>query len=165
MKRAALLLLVAAACGNVASDGELPLSDLDDEVYVRDVHPILEARCATLDCHGVDERPLRLYAETGLRAGDDLRDRPIESFELAANVRAIRAIDPGAEPSATLLVRKPLAPAAGGIAHEGGARWTSREEPQVVCVLAWLGGTSDEPEAAAACAVAAGEVALPPEPP
>jgi hypothetical protein len=165
MTRAALALVIAAACGGVASDGERPVGELDGEVYARDVHPILEARCATLDCHGVDDRPLRLYAETGLRVRDDLRDLPIEGAELEANVRAIQAIDPGADPSATLFVRKPLAPGAGGLAHEGGDVWANRDEPQLVCILAWLAGTSDEPSAAAACSAAADQVALPPESP
>lgn len=165
MRLACLAVVVTAGCSGVASDGERPLGALDGEAYARDVHPILEARCATLDCHGVDDRPLRLYAETGLRARDDLRDLPIESAELEANVRAIQAIDPDAEPAASLFVRKPLAPAAGGLAHEGGIVWADRDEPQLVCVLAWLAGASDEPTAAAACATAADQVALPPESP
>lgn len=154
-------LLVTGACGGVAAQDQQPLVELDGEVYARDVHPILEARCATLDCHGVDDRPLRLYAETGLRARDDLRDVVIEGGELEANVRAIQAIDPGADPSDTLMVRKPL----GGVAHEGSTLWESQDEPQLICVLAWLSGTSDDPDAADACAAAAEEVALPPESP
>jgi hypothetical protein len=156
------LVLVTGACGGVAAQDEQALAELDGEAYARDVHPILEARCATLDCHGVDDRPLRLYAETGLRARDDLRDLAIEGAELEANVRAMQSMDPGADPSGSLLVRKPL-DGAGGVAHEGGTVWASREEPQLVCVLAWLSGTSDEPDASAACAVAGDQVALPPE--
>ena len=159
------LVLVTGACGGVGADGDLPLVELDVEAYARDVHPILEARCATLDCHGVADRPLRLYAETGLRARDDLRDIAIGGAELEANVRAIQALDPAVDPADALFVRKPLEAAAGGVAHEGGAVWASRDEPQLACVLAWVGGTSDEPDAAAACARAAEEVALPPESP
>ncbi len=161
MRSLLALALVTGACGGVAAQGEQPLVELDGDAYARDVHPILEARCATLDCHGVDDRPLRLYAETGLRARDDLRDLAIEGAELEANVRAIQSIDPGAEPSDTLVMRKPL----GGVAHEGGTVWASRDEPQLVCVLAWLSATSDEPDAAGACSLAAEEVALPPESP
>ena len=67
MRSLLALLVVTGACGGVAAQDEQPLVELDVEAYRRDVHPILEARCATLDCHGVDDRPLRLYAETGLR--------------------------------------------------------------------------------------------------
>jgi hypothetical protein len=161
----ALALLAAAACSDVGADKPVPLGALDEEAYARDVHPILEARCATLDCHGVDDRPLRLYAETGLRARDDLRDQPIEPAELAADVRAIASIDPGAGPADSLFFRKPLAEAAGGVAHEGGDVWTRRDDPQLLCVLAWLGGESDSAAAVDACAVAADQVALPPAPP
>lgn len=162
---AAAVLALAGACGGVGRDGPRPLDELDQEVYARDVHPILEARCATLDCHGVGERPLRLYAETGLRSRDDLRDQPIEQDELIANVRALQAIEPGVDPEDALFIRKPLAEGAGGVAHEGGDLWSSRDEPQVVCALAWLEATSDEPAAAEACAIAADQVALPPPPP
>jgi len=159
---AAAFLAVAGACGGVDAGTEQPVGELEQDSYTRDVHPILEARCATLDCHGVDDRPLRLYSETGLRARDDLRDQPIERDELVANLRAIAAIEPGAIPIDSLFIRKPLA---GGVFHEGGDLWARLDEPQVACVLAWLEGTSDEPAAAEACALAADEVALPPPTP
>lgn len=165
MKRIAVILLAAAAaCSGVGAGGSQPVAELDPDAYARDVHPILEARCATLDCHGVGDRPLRLYAETGLRARDALRDLPIEADELDANVRAVQALEPGVSPAESLFVRKPLAASAGGVAHEGGDLWTSRADPQLVCVLAWLDGASGEPATAEACAVAAAEVALPPPP-
>lgn len=150
-----------AACG-YADQGTEPLEPLDEAVYVRDVHPIFEARCATLDCHGDPGRPLRLYAETGLRLRDELRDTPITDEELALDVEAARGVDPGVAPGRSLILRKPLAAAAGGIEHEGGDLWTTRDEPQAACVLAWLEGREDD-ASRAACAAAAQEVALPPE--
>ncbi len=165
MRRWLVAFAAAAACGGVGPGDPQALVELDQDAYARDVHPILEARCATLDCHGVDDRPLRLYAETGLRARDELRDQPIEPAELAADVRAIAGLEPGATPADSLFIRKPLAESAGGIAHEGGDVWASRGDPQLVCALAWLAGESGEPAAAEACAVAADEVALPPPPP
>ena len=164
-RRLCALAALASACGGVGAGDPQPVVDLDEAAYARDVHPIIEARCATLDCHGVDDRPLRLYAETGLRAADDLRDQPIDPAELAANVRATEALEPGVSPDDALFIRKPLAESAGGVAHEGGELWTGRDDPQLVCALAWLAGSSDEPAAVAACAIAAEEVALPPETP
>jgi len=158
VKRTLVPLLVASACGGVSGGGSQPLVELDGDGYASEVHPILEARCATLDCHGVDDRPLRLYAETGLRLQGDLRDQPVQADELTADVRAIEAIDPGAEPADSLMIRKPLAEAAGGVFHEGGDLWTSKDDPQLLCVLAWLSGDSDPDD----CAVAAEQVALPP---
>ena len=158
---AALALIVAlAGCGQ-DDQGVEPLEPCDVDAYARDVHPIFEARCATLDCHGVAGRPLRLYAETGLRVRADLRDLPITEEELIANVRAAEAIDPRVAPERQMILRKPLAEAAGGVEHEGGELWLERDEPQAVCVLAWLEGRSEDDDARAACAIAGEEVALP----
>ena len=159
MKGAALLAALAAwsACAAPsASPDELP--SLDAAAYRRDVHAILETRCATLDCHGDMDRPLRLYAETGLRARDDLRDLDIEPLELEDNVRAIEAIDPGAALDEGLFVRKPL----GEVEHEGGVLWRDGDA-QLACVLAWVrGAAADEEGRNGACTVAADEVRLPP---
>lgn len=108
------------------------------------------------------DRPLRLYAETGLRASGDLRDLPITEAEILANVRAVQAIDPGTPFADGLAMRKPLAERAGGVAHEGGDVWQTPDEPQARCVAAWLRGESDEPAAQEACVAAAAEVELPP---
>lgn len=168
MTRARIAALAALAAGlalagcSVRDQGVVSLEELDAEAYARDVHPVFEARCATLDCHGVADRPLRLYAETGLRARDDLRDRPMTAEELLANVRAVEAIDPGAPFDRGMMMRKPLAPAAGGVAHEGGDVWRDPAEAQPSCVVAWLRGESQDPAAQEACEAAAAEVELPP---
>jgi hypothetical protein len=156
----AVAIAALAACSPGAGDPP-ELAALDPVAYARDVHPIFEARCATLDCHGQIDRPLRLYAQTGLRARDDLRDQPIEDSELTANQAAVAALDPGERPADSLVARKPLDDDAGGVAHEGGALWRAGDA-QHLCLLAWLEGRSDEPAAIDACQVAAGEVALPP---
>jgi hypothetical protein len=140
--------LVAAACQDTG--GTQPLVTADQAAYATYVQPVLEARCATLDCHGDVERPLRLYARTGLRAADALRDRPVTPDELAANVRSLAAVDPGAAPETSAILSKPLA---GGEAHEGGDLWTSADEAQVVCVRSWLAGAVD----VAACTTAAAQ--------
>jgi hypothetical protein len=139
---------LAAACQDTG--GTRPLVSEDEATYAAYVQPVLEARCATLDCHGNVERPLRLYAATGLRATDALRDRPLAAEELTANVRSLAAVDPGAAPEASLVLSKPLV---GGQAHEGGDLWTSPDEPQVVCVRSWLAGAVD----VAACTTAAAQ--------
>ena len=153
--------MLGSACGY--DQGTDSLERFDPDVYARDVQPIFEARCATLDCHGDPGRPLRLFAETGLRMRDDLRDLPITADELLANVGAAEGVDPGAQPARSLILRKPLAEAAGGVQHEGGDLWLDRNEAQVVCVEAWLAGESDEVSARDACVTAAAEVELPPE--
>ena len=155
MLRRATLLVATLACGLAATacqdtGGTQPLVTDDEAAYGSYVQPVLEARCATLDCHGNVERPLRLYAATGLRASDALRDHPFSADELTANVRSLAAIDPGATPEASMIISKPLI---GGYAHEGGDLWTRADEPQVVCVRSWLAGAVD----VAACTAAAAE--------
>ncbi len=159
MSRAAVLVAaVAAAC--TGSNGATPVPASVDTLasYIATVDPILEARCATLDCHGDPGRPLRLYAETGLRARDALRGQPITEDELVANVRAIVAVDPGAAPDATLMLAKPL----GAFDHVGGRLWLSADEAQPACLRGWLAGRSGDPTVLAACQIAGAEVALPP---
>jgi hypothetical protein len=122
---------------------------LDGADYAATVHPIFEARCATLDCHGHEDRPLRLYAATGLRRRDEWRDLlELTPEELEENVRAASALD------ASLLLDKPL----GRIGHEGGTVWASADDPQHLCVRGWLASAPDP----AACAVAFEQVELPP---
>ena len=149
---------VAACAGPEPGSAAIPRT-LDVRAYTRDVHPIVEARCATLDCHGSVERPLRMFAETGLRASDPLRGQPITPDELAANVAAATAVDDASVPvDGSVILLKPL----GAMKHTGATVWPSLEDPEATCVRGWLAGTSDEPDVVAACATAATRVALPP---
>ena len=151
---------VLASCA-VAPQAELAHQSAETASYATELHPILEARCATLDCHGDPGRPLRLYADTGLRARDDLRDAPMTDDELAANVAALFGVDPFAESAAEQLVLlEPLAVSAGGVHHEGDDIWSSREDPGYRCVASFLEGEVDR----AACADARARDALPPAP-
>jgi hypothetical protein len=147
-----------AACAGPSPGAQPVPRALDQAAYVRDVHPILEARCATLDCHGSFDRPLRIYSETGLRRSDELRGQPITPAELADDVAAATAIDGADAIDDSLILVKPL----GRMKHTGGTVWTSIGDPEAACVRGWLAGTSDQPDVAAACAIAATQVALPP---
>src|SRR5262245_4842054 len=124
--RLALLALVAyagplAACAGPEPGSEPAPAPLDEAAFAATIQPIVEARCATLDCHGAEDRPLRLYAVTGLRRQDAWRDLlELMPEELDENVRATSAQDP------TLIFDKAL----GRMGHEGGAVWTSTDDPQ-----------------------------------
>ena len=78
-----LLAGVALAAGCQDVGGTVQLGVRDQAVYAREVHAVIEARCGTLDCHGDARRPLRIYAETGLRLRDELRGQPLTPEELA----------------------------------------------------------------------------------
>ena len=129
------LACAALACGpEVGSD---PMSAPDVGRYDA-LHPYLEARCATLDCHGDAGRPLRLFSETGLRAPGVERDAELQPQERMANAWALVGVDPGAEPESHLSVLKPLAEQAGGMHHVGEAVSASVEDPGYRCLLGWL---------------------------
>ncbi len=155
---AACLAACVAACTG-PSPGAQPIPrTLDGAAYTRDVHAILEARCATLDCHGSFDRPFRIYAETGLRRSDELRGQPITQAELDDNVAAATAVDGADAIDDSVILLKPLL----RMKHTGGAVWASTDDPQYACVRGWLAGTSDDPAVQSACAIAATQVALPP---
>ena len=159
----AVALACLVACG-VPEQRELELAAGDAEGYGMLVQPVLEPSCATLDCHGDSLRPLRLFAETGLRASDELRDAPLTAEELDANVRALMAVDPDAEPvEESLVLLEPLAVDAGGVYHEGGDVWPSTTDPSYRCLRAFLAGQIGSPAAEAACTEAYENVGLPPE--
>lgn len=158
-------LVLAAACalaGCAPGQSSVEVEPLDRATYDQ-VHPILEARCATLDCHGDPGRPLRLHAETGLRAAGIARTEPLADLERDENLRSIAAVDPDA-PSVddSLVLTKPLV---GGEHHVGGDLFHARDEAQFLCLRGWLAGESASTGVATACAEAAREVELPPPDP
>ncbi len=160
MKRAWIALALAvvlASCG--PAPGDAPVPELDEGFYVEHVHPVVRFSCASLDCHGDEGRPLRIYAEDGLRIRAELRghphDAPLDPEEAAWNAAAFAGIDP--EPSDlahSLVLQKPLARDAGGVAHEGGDLWPSSDDPSYVCLASWLAGDTRD-AAALACDAAA----------
>ena len=158
MKSLALLALLAGAC--TTGEPTAAVSRLDVDVYVRDVYPYMAARCGTLDCHGMAGRPLRIYSELSLRASADLRGKPITMAEQVANVHSVEGVDPGAAPDDSMVLRKPLAKALGGIDHKGLELWPDCTAPGYLCLRGWLAGQPDS----AACAAAYDPVKIPDPP-
>lgn len=148
---------VLGACSGPAP-GVASARSLDVDAYRTDVHAVLEPRCATLDCHGDAGRPMRLYAETGLRRTAELRlsDAPLSDEEGLLNVEAIAGVDPEVPVDESRVLLKPLAPSAGGMHHRGRAIWLTRDDDAYVCVSAWLAGTLDDSDREA-CTRAANE--------
>jgi hypothetical protein len=122
--------LLAGACVELPP-GE-PLAELDVATFAAEVQPVLDERCAAPSCHGRPERPLAIYSPRRYRREPARRflDEPLDADELAANARGVAsfgfAIDDGLEDS--LVLRKPLALAAGGARHEGGEIFVARDE-------------------------------------
>lgn len=144
MRRALLAFIVGCAPGVGAESLALPSVD----VYAAEIQPVLATGCATLDCHGDPGRPLRLFAEVGLRASPMLRGSPITRGELEANVLSLVAVDPGRPAPQHLAVLKPLAEAEGGMRHVGGALWGTPDHPAHQCLRSFLDGAVDAPACA-----------------
>jgi hypothetical protein len=110
------------------------------------VQPVLQAGCASLDCHGQAGRPLRLYARNGLRQRVELRGLDASESEALANMQAITGLAPETQHLEDhLLLLKPLAVDAGGVHHKGGELWRDQNDHAYRCLHAWLrSGASDD---------------------
>jgi hypothetical protein len=150
LRRWVLLCWALVACG--PDVGVVPPS-APDVVGFGELQPWLEARCATLDCHGDPGRPLRLFSETGLRAPGVSRDATLTAEELEDNAWSLFGVD-DASADRHLAVTKPLARAAGGVHHVGGDVWTSRDDPAYRCLVGWLEGPARAETWRADCAAA-----------
>ena len=116
------------------------------------VHTFLENQCGTLDCHGQEGRPFRLYSANGLRAANDAGlvsgsggDTEVEVY---ANFLSAIGLEPEqmsavvlgqAIPRTLLLVAKPL----GLEHHKGGVRIEENDNTGFDgCLEGWLADTA-----------------------
>lgn len=131
-----------------------------DQGDFANVSPVLEHRCATLDCHGQAGRPLRIYSGNGLRLPNDAGDLPGQTAttpdEVTANYRAVIGLEPeemsrvvaGEDPPRSLLLlKKPLMLES----HKGGPAFAPSGDPGETCITTWLLGQGADK---AACAQA-----------
>ncbi len=134
---------VALAACVVDEPPPAPLAEGDLGVFVAAAQPVLDARCADQTCHGHADRPLALYSP-GRRRADPARtflDEPLTAAEVVANARAVAAFGHGLsseELDDCLVLRKPLALAAGGAGHAGGAQFAGRDERDYQALRAFL---------------------------
>ncbi len=154
-RRAALarcgLLAILSACAVVEStSAPAPSTGLAENVFRCSVEPVLVRQCSYTACHGIAGSPLRIYSPGKLRAvtpvNIDAAIAPLTDAEHHANFLSASGFRFGVEdPVDNLLVRKPLAPTAGGYAHEGGAIFGSTGDTQWIAIAAWLAGTGKCP--------------------
>ncbi|HLV64526.1 MAG TPA: hypothetical protein VKY73_01885 [Polyangiaceae bacterium] len=110
----------------------------DYELFARDVNPLLGTRCAAGNCHGLPSNTLYLTC------GTTEEQKRWNYFA----VRDYVSIDA----DASEIVRRVLAPSAGGTYHEGGTIFNSSSDPDYQKILEWArqkgGPTSpaDDPE-------------------
>jgi hypothetical protein len=139
-----LVVLACCAC-NAAASVALPEPDGDE--FARDVYPVLLRDCGSSACHGAAERFFRVVGpgRTRLSPTQKPLDRATsqEVLESYRRARALLEPDSGDRP---LLLRKPLALAAGGATHGGRDAYgrnvyTSQADPAYRVLEHWASGT------------------------
>jgi len=144
LRGAAIAAFVIGGCTTVENG---PLADpakmLDETVFRCNVEPILARQCSYTGCHGVQQSALRVYSPGKLRATPaatlDDAIMPLSDGERHANFESAAGFATLA-PGDNFLLRKPLASAAGGFEHAGGAIFPTINDPQYVAISAWLTG-------------------------
>ena len=125
----------------------------DKDIFVNHVSPLMERRCGTLDCHGTDFRPMRLYGELGLRHPGELNrsgGNATTLLELENNYRSVCNVEPekvsevasdpgGQSVNKLLLVRK----GRGTEGHKGGKVFNPFDASDL-CVVGWLRGDNEK---------------------
>lgn len=143
-----------ASCASVPDANRYTVILTPDPVqYQKGVSLFMERRCGTLDCHGQDGRPMRIYGARGLRLPNDAGLTPANgdttSAEQLANFRAVVGLQPeqmsrvvasgGQNPESLLLLQKPLGLEFGGARHKGGSVIASGQaDPGYRCLTGWL---------------------------
>ena len=126
--------------------------DLDADYFRCRVQPVLETRCSMLECHGTEERPLRIFARNRLRLDADpvQLNLPMTQTELDANFDS--AFTFTSEPPAdSFLAAKPLDEKAGGYYHDGRELYlmddvfVDTEDEDYKTLIAWMEGDKEDP--------------------
>lgn len=113
--------LVTAAIGCVDESTALTLATPDRVRFDQEVYPVLLRDCGFHACHGSTERFFQVFGP-GRGRLDVATTKPLDaatdaerlhSYERARSMLDVKA------PESSLLLRKPLAVAAGGAGHEG----------------------------------------------
>jgi hypothetical protein len=83
-------------------------------------------------CHTWQVRPVRFALQTPTSDAGWTEQQSRQNFEM------ITQLINTADPENSRLLRKPLAPQAGGLGHTGGTFWTSKDDPEYQQMLAWI---------------------------
>lgn len=122
MNRLALAFLCLALAGISACDDPQKGYEVADREYsgFAEVYPILIRDCGFPTCHGSEDRMFRIYGPGRSRLTDDLRAyEAVTGDELSLSFSIALSMVDGEHPEQSLLLKKPLALEAGGMAHGG----------------------------------------------
>jgi hypothetical protein len=138
---AAACLLFGGGCQVSLEPNEVVCPPIED---FKPVSTLLEQRCGTLDCHGNDARPLRIYGQYGLRfvGPDDDPDvlysgnlsQGTTDLEIQRNYFSVCGLEPE-KMSMVTMVRKPRL----AEKHKGGRIW-DQGKVEDRCLVGWIQG-------------------------
>lgn len=137
--------LVASTPPPVAAQGAAAPSAAEVAFYRGNIEPyLMVGRGGTMPgyascvmCHTWQTSPMRFSLETPEPAGWT----PEQS---RSNFDVVTQLINTAAPETSRLLRKPLAPEAGGLDHTGGTFWDSQDDPQYQSILSWIRDLPDD---------------------
>ncbi len=154
----AFVVLAASACAASPDEDARVVVAGPDRAAFDAVHPLLQRRCGTLDCHGAAARNWPSWGYGGLRLdpADTPDGRPSTPAEIERTYHALVALEPersvvllgGASPETTTFYRKALELER----HKGGRRIAPGTDADR-CLRGFLAGAPDP----GACARATAE--------
>jgi hypothetical protein len=120
----AVLACAVLGCSAPARDATA-VPEPDPLIFETDAYPILLADCGFVACHGRSDRFFQIYGPGRARlSASTLPHDPPTAEELAFSyTRAVSMLAGPEGIRASPLLRKPLAPRAGGAAHRGDDAW------------------------------------------
>lgn len=138
-------LALICACTTVTNDRAAdPAAALSEPVFRCNVEPILIRQCSYTACHGIAGTALRVFSPGKLRAvapkNIDEAIAPLSETEHHANFESAAAFSFQTSIDDNALLHKPLAQAAGGFAHQGGAIFATTQDGQYAAIAKWLSG-------------------------
>jgi hypothetical protein len=142
------LCLVAAGCSSNQGSGDLQVAERSFEVYRDQVFPVLMRDCAFHMCHGAEQRFFRLWGSARARLYPETRAlAEVLPEEIALSYTRTLSMINARDPGASLLLRKPLTPAAGGAGHFGVDSlyrdvFQSTQDPDYLVLANWVFGAA-----------------------
>jgi hypothetical protein len=152
-------LALTAACESGGSEWSGPLPVPDGDQFVNAVYPMLLRDCAFSTCHGAPERFFHVLGPGRTRlSAATMPDDPMTVEEVLYSYERSRSmLATSATIETSLLLRKPLEPAAGGQGHKGvddfGRNvFESTRDPGYVTLSTWARTVGLPPTAASVTA-------------
>lgn len=142
LTRSWLALAWLVACGD--SEPQLRVPEPDAAAFASTAYPILLRDCGFPACHGDHGRFFQVFGpgRTRLSSSTMPYDPPTSEEVMLSYTRARSMLAGENGPARALLLRKPLAPEAGGAEHEGDDAWgqpvyASPEDPRFRALRDW----------------------------